>query len=66
MNSTFNVKHMLDPVRTSREEGRLTGRKEMRDLLRSTFATFAASHPDPVVADELWTFVGHIERAEIT
>jgi hypothetical protein len=64
--TVFSVKHMLDPVRTSREEGRLAGRKEMRDLLRSAFASFAAAHPDPVISDELWTFVNHIERANIT
>mgnify|MGYP007089738326 CR=1 FL=1 len=64
--TSFNVKSMLDPVRTSREEGRTQGRKEMRDLLRDQFATFASSHPNPVVADELWTFVAHIERASLT
>ena len=64
--TTFNVKHMLDPVRTSREEGRMQGRKEMRDMLRDQFASFAASHPNPVVADELWQYVGHIEKADLS
>lgn len=64
--TSFNVKSMLDPVRTSREEGRVQGRKEMRDLLRDQFAMFASSHPSPVVADELWTFVAHIEKASLT
>jgi len=63
---TFQVRNMLDPVRTSREEGRLQGRKEMRDKLRADFATFATSHPNPVIADELWHFIGHIERAELS
>ena len=63
---TFQVRNMLDPVRTSREEGRLQGRKEMRDKLRADFATFATSHPNPVIADELWQFIGHIERAELS
>ena len=64
--TTFNVKHMLDPVRTSREEGRLQGRKEMRDQIKGMFASFASTHPDQVVSDELWTFVGYIERTELT
>lgn len=64
--TVFNVKNMLDPVRTSREEGRMQGRKEMRDHLRDVFASFAASHPNPVIADELWQFVGHIEKADLS
>jgi len=64
--TVFNVKHMLDPVRTSREEGRIQGRKEMRDQLKAMFASFASSHPDRVVSDELWTFVGHIERTDLS
>ena len=62
----FNIKHMLDPVRLAREEGRTQGRKEMRDLLRDQFATFASSHPDRVIADELWTYVAHVERASLS
>ena len=62
----FSVKQMLDPVRFAREEGRIAGKKEMRDQLRDTFATFAASHPNPVIADELWQFVGHIEKADLS
>ena len=62
----FNIKHMLDPVRLAREEGRTQGRKEMRDLLRDQFATFASTHPDPRIADELWTFVEHVERARLS
>lgn len=64
--TAFNVKQMLDPVRSAREEGRMQGRKEMRDMLRDTFASFAASHPDPVIADELWQYVGHIEKADLS
>jgi hypothetical protein len=44
----------------------MQGRKEMRDRLRDQFATFASSHPNPVVADELWTFIGHIERMDLS
>jgi len=62
----FNVKEMLDPVRWSREEGRLQGRKEMRDRVRDQFATFASRHPDPVISDELWLFVNHIERMDLS
>jgi hypothetical protein len=57
---------MLDPVKTSREEGRLQGRKEMRDQIRDRFATFASRHPEPVVSDELWTFVNWIEREPLS
>ena len=64
--TTFNVKHMLDPVRTSREEGRIAGRKEMRDQIKGMFASFASTHPDQVVSDELWTFVGYIERTDLS
>ena len=64
--TVFNVHKMLDPVRTSREEGRLQGRKEMRDSIRDQFATFASRHPDPVVSDELWTFVNWIERMDLS
>ena len=62
----FNVKQMLDPVRFAREEGRLAGRKEMRDQVKAMFASFASTHPDQVVSDELWTFVGFIERTELS
>ena len=64
--TSFNVKLMLDPVRTSREEGRLQGRKEMRDRIRDQFATFASRHPDPVFCDDLWLFVNHIERMDLS
>jgi hypothetical protein len=64
--TVFSVKHMLDPVRASREEGRIAGRKEMRDQIKGMFASFASTHPDQVVSDELWTFVGYIERTDLT
>jgi hypothetical protein len=64
--TVFNVHRMLDPVRTSREEGRLQGRKEMRDRIRDQFATFASRHPDPIISDELWMFVNHIERMDLS
>ena len=64
--TNFNVKHMLDPVRTAREEGRIAGRKEMRDQVKGMFASFASTHPDQVVSDELWTFVGYIERTDLS
>jgi hypothetical protein len=64
--NAFSVRNMLDPVRTSREEGRLQGRKEMRDQIRDQFATFASRHPDPIISDELWTFVNWIERMDLS
>lgn len=62
----FSVKQMLDPVRFAREEGRIAGKKEMRDQVKAMFASFASTHPDQVVSDELWTFVGFIERTELS
>ncbi len=62
----FNVKQMLDPVRFAREEGRIAGKKEMRDQVKAMFASFASTHPDQVVSDELWTFVGFIEQTELS
>jgi hypothetical protein len=34
----------------------------MRDQIRAQFATFASRHPDPIITDELWLIVNHIER----
>ena len=60
------VRQMLDPARVAREEGRICGRKEMRDQVKAMFASFASTHPDQVVSDELWTFVGYIERTDLS
>ncbi len=60
------LKPMLDPARVAREEGRIQGKKEMRDQVKAMFASFASTHPDQVVSDELWTFVGFIERTELS
>ena len=56
----------LDPVPFARETGRQLGQRQMRDRIRDQFAVFATRHPDPVIADELWTFVSHIERMHNT
>jgi hypothetical protein len=58
----FNIKNMLDPVKTAREEGRLTGRKEMRDQIRQAFSVHATTHHDSQIRAELWTFLDHIDR----
>ena len=60
------LKPMLDPARVAREEGRIQGKKEMRDQVKAMFASFASTHPDQVVSDELWTFVGYIERTDLS
>ena len=60
------LKPMLDPARVAREEGRIQGKKEMRDQVKAMFASFASTHPDQVVSDELWTFVGFIERTDLS
>lgn len=60
------LKPMLDPARVAREEGRIQGKKEMRDQVKAMFASFASTHPDQTVSDELWTFVGFIERTDLS
>jgi hypothetical protein len=55
-----------DPTRAAREAGRLQGRKEMRDQVRDQFKTWARRHPEPVVADELHSYVRHIERMDLS
>jgi len=62
---SFDIRHMLDPVPIAREAGRTAGRKEMREQLRAMFASFATTHPDQVISDELWTFVGYIDRMDM-
>lgn len=57
---------MLDPVPFAREAGRKLGQQQMRDRIRDAFAVHAATHPNGVISDELWSFIGHIERMEIT
>lgn len=58
----FNIRNMLDPVRTAREEGRLAGRKEMRDQIRHMLSIHATTHHDKQTRAELWTFIDHIDR----
>ena len=62
----FNIKHMLDPVRTAREEGRLAGRREMRDQIRQAFSVYATTHHDKDIRHELWTFINHIDRMSLS
>ena len=66
MSHAFDIRAMLDPVPFARNEGRKVGQREMRDRVRDEFARFATRHPDPVISDELWTFVNYIERMEVT
>jgi hypothetical protein len=62
----FDIKQMLDPVRTAREEGRLAGRKEMRDQIRHILSVHASTHHDKEIRAELWTFLGHIDRMSLS
>jgi hypothetical protein len=64
--TTFDIRTMLDPVKTAREEGRQIGRREMRDQIREIFATHAATHPNPEIRAELWPFINYIERMHTT
>lgn len=63
---TYDVRRMLDPVPVARDEGRKQGRREMRDRIRQELAAFAASHPVQEISDELWTFVGFVDRMDTT
>lgn len=60
-----DLRQFLDPVPFAREAGRELGQRQMRDRIRDQFAAYAVAHPNPVVSDELWSFVAHIERMEI-
>ena len=62
----LDIRTWVDPVPIAKQAGRQQGQREMRDRIRDTFATFATRHPDPVISDELWTFVNYIERMEVT
>ena len=54
-----------NPVREARAHGYRDGATWMRNTLADAFATYATSHPDPVVSDELWTFVNYIRSQVI-
>lgn len=54
-----------NPVKEARAHGMREGQTLMRDRLADEFAVFATSHPNPVIADELWAFVEHIRRTVI-
>lgn len=57
-----NNVRVLEPQLTAEAEGIATGQRMMRDRIAVELAQFASSHPDPVVSDELWTFVDHVRR----
>jgi hypothetical protein len=57
---------LLDPVGSVRREALETGKRIMRDKLAVDFAMFATNHPDPVICDELWSFVEHIRKQDIS
>lgn len=42
------------------------GARYMRDKVEHLFAQWATTHPDPVVADELWTFVEKLRTFLLT
>ena len=45
-------------------EHQAAGRRQMLNRIRTEFATFATRHPDPIISDELWQFVNHLDRME--
>jgi hypothetical protein len=51
-----------NPVKEARAHGLREGQTMMRDKIAEELATFATTHPDPVVADELWAFVIHVRQ----
>ena len=62
---SVDLRQFLDPVPFAKQAGRELGHREMRDRIRDQFATFATRHPDPVISDELWTFVNFIDRMDV-
>ena len=56
---------IYDPVALARRDALHAGQRMMRDRLAAEFAAFAVNHPNPVIADELWSFV-HFIRAQVT
>jgi len=62
----FNVKHMLDPVRTAREEGRVQGRLEMRERLAQDIAAMMATETNKHTADALWALSTHLRGMSIS
>lgn len=62
----FNVKQMLDPVRFAREEGRLQGRLEMRELLAQDVAKMMATETDAKTAEALWALSMHLRAMSIS
>ena len=50
----------MDPVAAVKVDALATGQRMMRDRIAIDLAAFAIAHPDPVVADELWSFINHI------
>jgi hypothetical protein len=51
-----------DVTQTAREAGRAQGRMDAVREISDAFAAFAISHPDPVVCDELWTFINYLRK----
>lgn len=69
LRKTKRTNPFVEPVYeypTIREEGRIQGRKEMRDRIRYEFAQFAIGHSDPDIARELWEFLEFIERTDLS
>lgn len=60
MSPITNPGIMLDPVQAVKVDALATGQRIMRDRIAVDLAQFATSHPDPVVADELWAFVNYV------
>ncbi len=52
--------NVYDPVQS------FTAMRRMVRDMNWQFATFASRHPEPVVSDELWTFVNWIEREPLS
>ena len=53
---------MLD---TEKHNAQYQGAMIMRQQIVDQFAQFATTHPDPVVANELWEFVDKIRAMKV-
>ncbi|HEY7824134.1 MAG TPA: hypothetical protein VIG24_14935 [Acidimicrobiia bacterium] len=51
-----------DPVTVTKRLAHTEGQREMRDLIASMLAGWAAEHPSKIIQDELFQFVDDVRR----
>ena len=55
----------MSEVLEARKGGMRDGATAMRDRLATMLGSWATTHPDNVVADELWQFVDKVRKLDI-